>query len=412
MQPAAASKRLLSTLSSKIHPQLPLSPRESQQLLNALTSSFRAHLDREHSAGRRSQSDSKRAGQRTEAQVNARSSHAVATRHIDSILTNPLFAVQPRRRGSESIAIDIMRDPMTWFVNEVASGGATLPKAALCVRLLAETPEDPQGKPKQDDVLARWLRTSGLENSREFIDMNSIRRPFFLEGLVACFQTEYEKDALWRWYIRPADRRMEETSLSADKIATFRASLLANMVKSDTKTSLDKGIATFMQAYRMSDILGHGHAYEVLRPAGSHIVNKIIAGARSVDPDIYQSFLASTENWAGDWSQAVRPLLWLYHPTKSSPLPGLQFIQDPAGAVTFVDSNKSRQDFLVQLCLGVAHSLLAQKKPAEALVAMDFTTQHFSHIVSAKKTAVVEQVPWNVRSQERNIRWLDTLMPA
>ena len=45
---SATGKRVLSTLASKIHPQLPLSPRESQQLLSLLTQSFRAHLDREH----------------------------------------------------------------------------------------------------------------------------------------------------------------------------------------------------------------------------------------------------------------------------------------------------------------------------------------------------------------------------
>ena len=49
MPPAtAAGQRALSTLANKLHPQLPLTPRESQQLLSLLTASFRRHLDREH----------------------------------------------------------------------------------------------------------------------------------------------------------------------------------------------------------------------------------------------------------------------------------------------------------------------------------------------------------------------------
>src|SRR5690348_15716553 len=102
---SAASKRVLSTLASKIHPQLPLSPRESQQLLTLLTTSFRAHLDREHplpesSQNRHTQKPTGSNARRASSPAQATSSYASATQHIDSILTNPLFAVKPRRRGS------------------------------------------------------------------------------------------------------------------------------------------------------------------------------------------------------------------------------------------------------------------------------------------------------------------------
>lgn len=39
---------LLKSLISKIHPQLPLNARESDQLLNILKTSFRKHLDVVH----------------------------------------------------------------------------------------------------------------------------------------------------------------------------------------------------------------------------------------------------------------------------------------------------------------------------------------------------------------------------
>ncbi|KAL6706556.1 hypothetical protein ACN47E_005312 [Coniothyrium glycines] len=428
MQPAGAGRRLLSTLSARLHPQLPLSPRESQQLLTLLTTSFRAHLDREHAPS--SASEHVTGTPRRSSASNARrifpthapTSHAAATQHIDSILTNPLLAVKPRRRGSESAAVEVLKDPMGWFINEIATGTASLPKAVMCLEILSRTTEKtflklPDGK-RPAIVIAKWLQDSGLDTSKQFVELcvgHTGRATGFLNNLVACLLAENERSVQWRWFIRPDHQRAKETGLDAVKIASFRRSLLAKMVAVETKTSLDRGITTFMQAFRMSVTLGHEAGYALLRPAGASIVRHISSGS-PVEPALYQAFLASIERWIGcAWSEAVRTMLWLHHPSRPSALAGLKFLQDPTGAITFVHSSRSRRHFLVQLCLGVAHQLLEQKKHIEALVAMNFAKEHFPDIVLSEALPVSEKsvtAEWRARREQENLELLNSLVPA
>jgi len=423
---SSAGKRVLSTLASKIHPQLPLSPRESQQLLNLLTNSFRTHLDHAHPLAP-SESNPKKPtreltisnGRRNSSPNRPVSSYDSATQHIDSILNNPLLAVKPRRRGSGPAAIDIMRDPIAWFVDEIAAGSATLPKAALCLEVLEkttnETPSRLENGRSPGTVLAEWLRTSGSDTSKQFLDMSikSGRGSRFLDRLVSLLVAEGETTALWRWLIRSNEQRAKDTGLDVAQIAIFRQQLLAKMVVFEADRSLTSGLSLFMQASRLVETAGHEAAYAILRPAGGHLVNRIISNTdQSLSPPLYQSFLLSSPRWLGEWSRAVEPMLWLHHPSEPSAIPGRQFIQDLAGAVKFVKSSRSRRNFLVQLCLGVARQLMGQEEFAEAQIVMEFTKENFPDIVLPKQ-AVVEQQnaeQIRVRRERKNLELLDRLV--
>jgi hypothetical protein len=408
---------MLSTLASKLHPQFPLSPRESQQLLAVLTTSFRAHLDRAHPSPENRQSAKSRGsnGQRSPSPARVPSSHASATQHMDSILTNPLFAVKPKRSASESAAVDVLRDPAGWFVDQVAAGAATLPKAAMCLGLLDSapnpTPRLHHGK-STASVLAEWLRSSGLEESRAFVDLHTSSRDFgskAMDKLVALLFAEGESAAPWRWFIRPHEQRVKETRLAPKKVATFRQSLLWRMVAAPENQSLDEGLAIFMQAFRMAEVDGLETSYTALRPAGAHLVNRIISTPNhSIDPDRYQAFLLSSRRWLGNWGQAVESMLWLHHPMQQSAKPGLSFIQDPAGAATHVRGPSGRQHFIVQLCLGVARQLMEEEKYVEAQVAMQFSKEHFADLVLSRppSTATHKDI---ARSRERKEREKENL---
>ncbi|USP73892.1 uncharacterized protein yc1106_01166 [Curvularia clavata] len=427
---SATGKRVLSTLASKIHPQLPLSPRESQQLLSLLTQSFRAHLDREHPI---SPSESTQRAPSRQLLISsgtrgpsphrvATSSYASATQHLDSILNNPLFAVKPRRRGSESAAVDVLRDPVGWFINEIASGSATLQKASICLEVLEKTTNESPAWLKDGvtpaNVLSEWLRTSGLDTSRQFLEVcmtKSGNGTRFLDRLVALQLAEGETSAPWRWFIRSDEQRAKETGLDVSKVIKFRQQLLEKMVSVEANTSLTNGLATFMQAFRLTENAGYESAYVVLRTAGGRLVNRIISSSdMTIDVDLYQTFSLSSQRWLGGWSRAVEAMLWLHHPVESSPAPGLRFIQDPAGAVTFTGSSRSRRSFLVQLCLGVARQLLEQEKFAEAQAVMEFTKEHFADIVLPKPAALEPHAsePWNVRRERENLELLDRLIPT
>ena len=86
----------LKSLVSKLHPQLPLSPKESQRLLTALTSSFRKQLDEAHP--RQAQDEDVRPKLDRMGPVNPgyhglhTSSVSFADKHLASVLTNPLLA--------------------------------------------------------------------------------------------------------------------------------------------------------------------------------------------------------------------------------------------------------------------------------------------------------------------------------
>jgi hypothetical protein len=184
-----------------------------------------------------------------------------------------------------------------------------------------------------------------------------------MDRLVVLLLSEGETAAPWRWFLCSSEQRVKETGLDASKIAAFRQELLRKMVYVEANTGLDRGLATFMQAWRFVENAGHESAYAILRPAGAHLVNRIMSNTEQLlEPELYHSFLLSSQRWLGPWRRAVASVLWLHHPTERSALPGFQFIQDPAGAVTFTKSSRSRRDFLVQLCLGVARHLLEQEK--------------------------------------------------
>ncbi|CAA9966763.1 hypothetical protein PTMSG1_10122 [Pyrenophora teres f. maculata] len=434
---SATSKRMLSTLASKLHPQLPLSPRESQQLLSLLTNSFRAHLDREHPLGA-PESSQKRPiprpslsnGQRGPSPIGATaSSYASATQHIDSILSNPLFAVKPRRRGSESAALDVLRDPLAWFVNEVAAGSASLSKAAMCLDVLEKTPNQTPSRLRDQAslaiTLADWLKTSGLDTSKQFVDLcltKSGHGSRFLDRLVVLLLAEGETTAPWRWFIRSNEQRVKETGLDTAKVVTFRQQLLAKMVSVEANADLTRGLAFFMQAFRIVENAGYESAYSMLRSAGGHLVNRVTTNTDQplkVDVELYQSFSLSSQHWLGGWSRAVEAMLWLHHPSQRSAAPGLRFIQDPAGAVAHVKS-QSRRNFLVQLCLGVARQLLEEQKFAEAQAVMAFTKEHFADVVLPKPVAAEAQQQqqqqasetWKVRKERENLQLLDSLVPT
>ncbi|KAH7088282.1 hypothetical protein FB567DRAFT_334714 [Paraphoma chrysanthemicola] len=419
---SAPSKRLLSTLASKLHPQLPLSPRESQQLLNLLTTSFRAHLDREHpiTVTKRATKQAVRHAPPNAPQHNAPSSHATATRHIDAILTNPLFAVKPSRRASEAAAVDILRDPMAWFVNQIALGSADLPKAAMCLDLLESTANAParlhNGK-SPAEIMSTWLQTSGLDRSREFVELQPSKGGFdtkSLERLVALIFSEGQTAAPWRWFIRSQDLRVKETRLEVLKVTKFRQQLLHKMVLR-AGGDLAQGVRVFMQAFRMAEVEGLESTFSALRAAGAHIVNCIITtNSTSVDPETYNAFLASTPRWLGNWSPAVEAILWLHHPTKSTTLPALRYINDPTGASLHIKASKGRRHFLVQLCLGVARQSLETEQYADAQIAMAFAKLHFPDLVLSKPTTPGPQAGarQKARKERENLELLDSLVPA
>ncbi|KAH9877194.1 hypothetical protein IAQ61_002557 [Plenodomus lingam] len=419
------SRRLLSRLSSRIHPPLPLSPRESQQLLNLLTTSFRAHLDREHPLPIPEDNPRKTAKPATNGAASpmlAASSYATATRHIDSILTSPLFAVKPRRRGSESAAVDVIKDPMAWFVNEIAAGSATLPKAALCLEMLQSSTANFSQIPTLDKspaaIFSEWLRNSGLDMSRQFVEMSMspsiTRASLFLHRLVTLLVAEGETADTWRWFIRSSDQRIKETGLDARSITTFRKHVLSEMVSSQANANVTKGIATFIQACRFLENVDIGASSALLNSAGGRLVQLITSNTtESLNPDLYQQLLRSTHRWIGaSFNPVVEAMLWLHHPTEPTALPGLGYVKEPAITKMVSNLSRPRRQFVVRLCLGIARLSIQDERYADAQFAMQFTKDYFPEIVLAEVQASKQREETSAQRERReqaNLEMLDGL---
>jgi hypothetical protein len=427
MQPTVG-QRALSTLAKKLHPQLPLTPRESQQLLNLLTTSFRTHLDREHpvyanekthkcvarpNAGHNDQSNPR----------HATSSAALASRHIETVLSNPLFAVKPSRRGSESAASRVLNDPVTWFVNEIATGNAALSKAALVLDILDRQPAAQSVSHVHKDktagaVIGDWLHSSGLYNSNEFLDMclvkpNTKRPQTFISRLVSVMMVDGKETLLWKWF---SNRFSHEHS--STQAISFRKQLLKHMVVAAVGQDLHRSLELFNKAYQMVDEQSDKR-WEELRPAGQYLVQAIMSKSTTlVDIDLYDSFRRNVRCWVPKkWAQAVNSMLCLHHPDKASARPGLNFIEDPAGAATYVKGKPVQRRFIVQLSLGIARQLLEQERYDEAQSVMAFTKQHFPDLVldslSAEQKRAATRQAGRIRKaqtdEEKNLELLDGL---
>jgi hypothetical protein len=306
---------------------------------------------------------------------------------MNAVLSNPLFAVKPARRGSELAAADVLKDPMKWFLNQIATGNATLTKAASCLEMLDRRTSEQNiklyGGKTAGAVIGDWLRSSNLDTSKEFVDM-CVAKPHtrhsvntFFSRLVSLLVSSGKDPLLWRWFTCSW-----EPALNPSQVSMFRKQLLEHMVSVEATQDLYRGIARFTQAHER--VQEHADKnYGVLRPAGQYLVHAIMSRPRStVNGDVYNSFLRSTRFWInGKWAQAVDGMLHLHHPTTASAVPGLRFIQDSAGAATFAHAIPGQRRFTVQLCLGVARHLLEEESYQDAQFVMAFAKQHFPDLV-------------------------------
>ncbi|KAH8204848.1 hypothetical protein TruAng_001037 [Truncatella angustata] len=189
----------------QIHHPLPLNKRESQQLLNSITSSFRKNLDKEHPWQPHDAADA------TAAKVIANTSlqlakevppkHRPTDRHLGSILTNPLFA-QPN--VSDRQAPNGLQYHHDVFDSAVSKGMMTVRRAAGYLAMVnkqaqSSTLQDPAALASSGAGLrvAQWLRSSGAENSLEFLNdkylMPLLVQFMFFEGL---------EEVAWTWLSR------------------------------------------------------------------------------------------------------------------------------------------------------------------------------------------------------------------
>ena len=339
----------LKSLASKLHPQLPLSPKESQRLLTALTSSFRQKLDEAHPR----QAHDEHAGSREATGNHAlhTSSVAFADRHLASVLTNPLLT---KSDGATKPALNLEsakreleqnpgRDPISVLEEYHQKGAATLLIADLCLRTFRESlsqlsVEDRRTKVESSQAGKRtleWLWTSGLYETDEFVDDRRL-----MTVLINMISEEGRERYLWSWL--RLDMKLGKDPNPVRRIfhSPFRwkdfvvRNLMLLKYDGSSPESLNETLDVYLSAVDLlREIAPHSTAEPLpLSGAARAIINRIFynRGAKQQwDVTRYDRFIETLDLVGIDryWTKFQKAQLMLSHPRDASPLPMIESLK-------------------------------------------------------------------------------------
>ncbi|KAI0015902.1 hypothetical protein F4780DRAFT_773238 [Xylariomycetidae sp. FL0641] len=242
----------------QIHLPLPLNRRESQQLLDSITTSFRRNLDKEHPWQSANETASSSSIPPTNSTV-ASSGHHPTDRHMRAILSNPLFS--HLQLAKAPVPTGGPRDPSHVFDAAVHKGLMTPRRAAGFLAAVrqqadagpaAEVRRHMAGSGAALRVL-QWLRASGQEAGLHFLSDKAL-----VSLLVPFMCAEGLQEVIWLWLAQLATRIAElELEARPDRVNAEAVSrLMASTVRevtvalgSEPKPSLDGAYAALNRAH-------------------------------------------------------------------------------------------------------------------------------------------------------------------
>jgi hypothetical protein len=361
------------SLASRIHPQLPLSEPESQRLLNALTSSFRNHLDHHQR-----DSSASLSAAASPLPPHPSSSSQATHLHLASILTNPLLTKPVHRQLKTS-----SKHPIALFEDQVAAGRQTLHSARLCLEAFRTSLQDCSAAQISAQIsryaagtrALRWLWTSAATPSLEFaLDSR------FCNQLSFFLIHEGRETALWELIDTPVPA---SANLSTREAGKRKGLLLASMVKTHMSiptNSLQSALDTF---FRALDTSNSSHA--AMSYAGLYLTQALLKLTISSPTNValYDRFVNAVPRW--NKRRPDRALfrianLTLHHPTTPSADPALDFVRHvkPLASHPFLEPSTSSQESAVFAFLFDSVKLLQkQSRFDDALWIMEFMQQKF-----------------------------------
>ncbi|KAI9793480.1 MAG: Saccharopine dehydrogenase [Candelina submexicana] len=418
MKPSAVLS--LKSLTSKIHPPLTLNPRESQQLLSLLTSSFRQQLDHEHSSFRRDGMVDVVGKERGRPDQVPTASSSLADLHVQSILTNPLFSLAPKKRRASSpnrsilntssgfIGFDsaqrIFTDPMGWFDEQFALGTATAETAAFCLdthqKTLRSSPDISIAKSMRasgaGSRVLRWMGSTGLTKSNEFLSNENL-----IVRLVPYLVAEERQAVIWGWLsrgivlhygVKPQIRSNENVSSSDVNLTKDESLLLLQLVKAELNLGggINAALTQFLRSVQERNAVNDCHEINISRGsrrtniprnaltrAGNFLVSVLTPNARAGTPslELFDRLSRSVEKWAAEPTLSLARLQ-AYHPTKPDPTPSLCYFKSLPPDSLPVPVRKRK--LMITLLLETARLLLENGKLDDANWLMNYTGAGFA----------------------------------
>ena len=334
----ASSILNLRHLAFKIHPPLPITPRDSQRLLSRLSASFRAQLDKEH--GRASSGDS------------------IATDNLlRSILTNPLLSLPQQHGlspqngaqqkhggaliGRPQLTHGLTMSPIEQFKRDIAAGSDSLKVAMHCLsahlsnRSASAKKKHDSGMPSSTPgvTIINWLWSSGHEENMKFLKDQS-----FTRVLVSFLVAEGRVLHAWSWFRRLQLELQQDSSGQAsteiiNEKTKLQTDLLKALIWSEMRygAGLNGALKAFVDAFDESshyDATANDVAERVFQPTGSLLLEKLMAmdSTAAIDPHVIDGLLQRVKSWSR-YCERDRACLFLLHPRFPNPYPVLAYIQ-------------------------------------------------------------------------------------
>lgn len=368
---------------SQIHQPLPLTRRESQQLLDTITTSFRKNLDKEYPW---ESEDTAAATDRSAKEHNAASHrtlrhHPPTDRHLRAILSNPLFS-HPQHDSASSttttatITATPTKDPYYVFSTAVSKGLMTTRRAAgFLVTVRAQAVKGGPGSDIRTQLAStgaglhvlKWLRSSGQESDLRFLSDSAL-----VQQLIPFMYAEGLEEVAWTWLAQLAAQRLMPLGLkvSDQPLSKLLSALVRETGEPVAKTNpnLDGSYSALLRANQM---LPRDH------PVSSNSLKNAWAGlswASTVEAlerpkpsvPLFESFvdLGRPYNLPLDLAH-----LELHHPTAPSSNSAVHYMHSRFGETRAIDRMKLKdrsQKRLICLALDTADRLKQTGNTTEA----------------------------------------------
>ncbi|KAH0541409.1 hypothetical protein FGG08_004099 [Glutinoglossum americanum] len=443
----------LHSLSLKIHPPLPLNPRESEQLLLLLKSSFRRHLNREYPSPRKDELrdritdglgiDSARRIVRQVATTRSGGaklmSSAAANHHFVSILTNPLFTKGVHSspsdhlgEGSGECSLEEARrritdDPMGFFEENVALGTATIPLATLCLRIhMREILGSPVLSVKDGIIksgagtkVLKWMWSSGLSTSNDFLTNLS-----FVRALIPFLVLGGHSGVAWSWMNRPV---LVDTHSELGAAARQKGFLLLGLIETELKYGGGVNSAVEMlqrtadraESILASDAPNQGppgaEAVRVfLRRAAGFLYRRCkgLSSTQDLSPKVLDAFLRIIPKFSRN-HELHQAWFRMYHPTNPSTEPALKLLRSAArvgGKIYEGVKHERVKAIWIEFGLDTAGFLLKEEKWEDGAEVLNILQNSFPEGLALEHAAGVAAPRADVETDEQtNLRLLDGL---
>ncbi|KAJ6138403.1 hypothetical protein N7471_004889 [Penicillium samsonianum] len=348
----------------KIHQPLPRTPRESQQLLNALTSSFRRQLDGAYPAS----------GHNHGRPLSNPESSAIATdQHLQNILDNPLFRITPTRPIShepttlQSIEGQrrLAEEPMAVFDQMAAAGSVTTLIINDCLKsqlLLSRSPAD-MNTSRVASRIVDWYWASDGTSRQMLLRLRSVTT-----SLTKFMVAEGLHSTIMKWLqmLMGHDLGSQNGRMTEGLARQTFNHLLVDFI--DAEVYFGNGFGSAMAHYlsvcqmHFQSASSHKSRKPMLLAAGAHLSRMAMEhkpSGEQVSTLVYDQF-RDTVSVLSPRSLLVASVA-VCHPTNPDPRPFLQFVENLSPS-KFQAWNEIRRDAFFEIGSEALRVLVDRKR--------------------------------------------------